>query len=382
MKTSVLYAPTFEMGATLANGYPGVVEEGDKQAMIPLRDITVEKQIREEFEDEENSQVELNASIKKHGILQSVMVRPFEGGATPYKLVMGERRYRGAVANHLECIPAIIREMTDEQAAELQLAENIQRKNLTQLELAKRIQIDVDTLGVNGALEKHNKSRPWLSKIVSLLKLPPQAMRLLTEKITADLEVISMVKAVEKVDAKAAKVLVDELRATRGKADARKTAADAKKKVKPKATKGVEPAKSGAQASSAQNLAWPFPDGRIADMAAKANAAPSAGPVPAAAPRETLDRAYGQIFESGSAPNMVLNALVDADRAAMTAWLEEHYLAGRKANDPARAVMQGMRAGTFATDGAGAFAMIAFLHGSMTSMRPLDVVRVLSSVKA
>ncbi|MDG5824449.1 ParB/RepB/Spo0J family partition protein (plasmid) [Xylella fastidiosa subsp. pauca] len=112
--------------------------------------------MRESFEDEENTLEDLAASIKVRGVLQPILLRSNSEG---YELIAGERRYRASKLAGLEQIPAYIREMSDEEAEDAQMAENIHRKNLTQIEEAKKIQRDLDKLGsVDAVLEKHQKA--------------------------------------------------------------------------------------------------------------------------------------------------------------------------------------------------------------------------------
>jgi ParB family chromosome partitioning protein len=368
-------AQLYEFGTALGAGFDGMFEEGRgyQLAVVAVKDILVEKQIREEMEDEDSTLDDMKGSVQRHGILQTLLLRPISG-PIPYKLVAGERRYRGAeLAGETE-VPALIREMTDSEAEDIQLAENIHRKNLTQIEEAKKIQKDLDELGsVEAVLEKHNKGRAWLSKMLGLLKLSDQARRLITEKVSADLEVIGMVKAVEKVDPLAAEQLVDHLKDTRGKVDARQTAAAVKAQVKlPKEARqpaAAAPAAKPVFAGAKKDGAWPFPTGSDSVGTATSHAgaaAKPASPKPAAttSPQETLDRAYGLIFESGTQPQMFLDTLAAGDRAAVAAWLEEHFAAGLVAKDVARRVMTGLRDGGYATAGAAAFAMLAFLQGT------------------
>ncbi|WP_233341878.1 ParB/RepB/Spo0J family partition protein, partial [Xylella fastidiosa] len=127
-------------------------DQGAQYSLIPLDMIQVKTQIRESFEDEENTLEDLAASIKVRGVLQPILLRPNSDG---YELIAGERRYRASKLAGLEQIPAYIREMSDEEAEDAQMAENIQRKNLTQIEEAKKIQRDLDKLGsVDAVLEK------------------------------------------------------------------------------------------------------------------------------------------------------------------------------------------------------------------------------------
>ena len=77
---------------------------------------------------------DLTASIREHGVLQPILVRPLERGR--YEIVAGERRWRAVTALALALIPAIIEEMSDEQAIEIAVIENLQRENLSPLDEA------------------------------------------------------------------------------------------------------------------------------------------------------------------------------------------------------------------------------------------------------
>lgn len=217
----------------LANGFDDMVSDADvPEIMIDLDDIAIDEQVRTEFEDEENSLTDLGESLKKRQ-LQAIVVRRIDG-PKPFKLVAGERRYRAARAVGLSQLRGKIFEMTDDEAEDAQLAENIHRKNLTLHEEARKIQRDLDKLGsVDAVLEKHNKSRAWLSKILALLDLPEQAKRLVAENISADLEVINTVRQIEKASPKAAHNLVNDLKAGRGTLNQREVSNAVKALVKP-----------------------------------------------------------------------------------------------------------------------------------------------------
>ena len=77
---------------------------------------------------------ELADSIKQFGILEPIIVRPFEGG---YQVVVGERRYRAAHQAGLEKVPVVIRDYTDDEVMEINLVENIQREELSVVEKAR-----------------------------------------------------------------------------------------------------------------------------------------------------------------------------------------------------------------------------------------------------
>jgi ParB family chromosome partitioning protein len=210
--------------AALGAGVDAIFDqEGPLVSDLMLDMIDLSEQVRSEFEDEDNTLKELAGSIAAHGILQPILVRP---RGHRYQLVAGERRYRASKLAGKPSIPAYIREITDAEFEDMQFAENIQRKNLTQLEQARRLQRDYEALGGNlGKLAaKHNKGKPWLSRMLGLLELPEQAARMIGENISADVDLINTVKQVEKADKQAAKDLVDQLKATRGQTDARATA--------------------------------------------------------------------------------------------------------------------------------------------------------------
>jgi len=116
---------------------------------------------------------ELAASIKATGVLQPVLVRRTPGG-DGYQLVAGERRLRAAVAAGLKGIPAIIRQVSDEEMMELSLVENIQRENLNPIEEANAFNTLVEKLGLthDQISERVGKQRVSITNALRLLALP------------------------------------------------------------------------------------------------------------------------------------------------------------------------------------------------------------------
>lgn len=369
------------LGDMLAGGFDHMLTSDASEQMVKLDDIEIGVQVREEFEDAdgENSLADLGASLRKQQ-LQAILLRPNRpGNAKPYLLVAGERRVRGARMEGLTELRAVIKPMTDEEAEEAQFAENIHRKNLTQIEEAKRIQRDLDQLGsVEAVLAKHNKSRPWLSKVLSLLNLPEQAKRLVRENVSADLEVINAVKTIEKADPKKAAELVDELKATRGKANAREKVTAAKNEVKPP-KKGRDAPKqdAGGSVATAKDRRHEEPSQGDVFAPAKQGKGGKAAPLK---PTEILTQSYINIYEHGSKPQMLLDVMKPADREAAEAWLRTFYEAGKQSKDTGKAVIQGFRNGQFAADGDGAFALVAFLHGADQGAK-FNMLNILGSVK-
>lgn len=100
---------------------------------IRLSDIHVSNfNPRKRFPNEELN--ELAESIKKNGVLQAILLRPMNEG---YEIVFGERRYKASLLAGENTIPAIVREMSNKEAFEAALVENVKRQNLTPLEEAE-----------------------------------------------------------------------------------------------------------------------------------------------------------------------------------------------------------------------------------------------------
>jgi len=371
------------LGAGIDALFAGTGDFNDFEILVNLDDIEIRKQEREVFEGaEDQTLADLGRSLRKHQI-QAILLRPNEAGKEkPYVLVAGERRCMAARLEGLAQLRARVKDMTDEEAADLRFAENIHRLNLSQIEEAKRVQHDLDQLGsVEAVLEKHHKSRAWLSKILSLLTLPEQAKRLVTENIASDLEVINTVKTVEKIDPEAAKDLVDDLKATRGKENARDKAQTVKDQVKPpKKPKAEKPAKGKGEVAGPRDTGQTEP-GPVQVFRARETEAPAGNPnAPALVPADILAKAYSNIYEFGADPKVVLDTMRKEDREAVDAWLDTFYGAGQGAKDVGRAIMQGLRNGQFATDGDGAFALVAFLYG-VDSETKYSLVNIFGSMK-
>lgn len=336
---------------------------------VNLDDVEIIGQVREEFEDDEQGLSELGASLAKMQI-QAIFLRVMPAGhPKPFRLVAGERRVRAARLQGLATLRAKAKELTDEEAEDLQFAENTHRKNLTQIEEARKIQRDLDTLGsVEAVLERHNKGRPWLSKMLSLLHLPEQAKRLVNESISADAEVISTVRQVEKVNPAKAKELVDDLKKTRGKEDARAKALAVRDEVKPKAPKaGKKGAEKGAEKGANTTVAQK--DMRTRDMLASGS---SGVDVPS-----LLGDIYERLAVQGQRPEEVLSDLQPEEQSACIAALRTPFEQARKAENAGKHVFAGLREGRFATEGAGALLLAACmcgLEGSFNSEFRLDDV--------
>jgi ParB family transcriptional regulator, chromosome partitioning protein len=123
---------------------------------------------------------ELATSIRENGILQPILIRPFEQG---YQLVAGERRLSAAQRAGLLKIPAVIRDVPDDRLLELALVENIQREPLNPIEEAQAYQNLIDaTDGTQEKIsERLGKDRSTIANSIRLLKLPPQVRLLIAD---------------------------------------------------------------------------------------------------------------------------------------------------------------------------------------------------------
>ena len=131
---------------------------------------------------------DLIASVKDKGILQPLLVRPVAGEANAYEIVAGERRWRAAQAAKLHEVPVVVRELTDGQALEFAIIENVQRADLNAIEEATAYQELMDRFSYTQEklAETIGKSRPHVANTLRLLKLPSSVQVLVRDgKLTA-----------------------------------------------------------------------------------------------------------------------------------------------------------------------------------------------------
>ena len=157
------------------------IEEEGKTVSLPISEIEPNRaQPRKQFDDE--ALAELSASISQHGVLQPLLVRPVAGGS--YQLVAGERRWRASRMAGLTEVPVVIREMSDKEAAELALIENLQREDLNPAEEARGYQVLMEEYGLTQeqVADRMGKSRPAITNTLRLLALPEDLLKLVEEE--------------------------------------------------------------------------------------------------------------------------------------------------------------------------------------------------------
>ncbi|WP_423241254.1 ParB/RepB/Spo0J family partition protein [Provencibacterium massiliense] len=150
---------------------------GSSAAALPINEIEPNRdQPRKQFDEE--SLAELADSIREHGVLQPLLVRPLPSGR--YQLIAGERRWRASRMAGLSEVPVVVREMTDLEAMELALIENLQREDLNPIEEALGYRQLMESYGMTQekVASSVGKSRPAVANALRLLNLPDPVLDL------------------------------------------------------------------------------------------------------------------------------------------------------------------------------------------------------------
>ena len=155
---------THGLGRGLDSLFPGTEEWGTSIQEIPVGDLdTNPDQPRQTFDDESIAQ--LADSIRDQGVLQPLLVVPFNGGR--YRIIAGERRYRASRLAGLETLPCIVKDIDVVRQMEIALIENLQREDLNPLEAAKGIQALMKQCGYTQekVSTRLGKSRPAVANL-------------------------------------------------------------------------------------------------------------------------------------------------------------------------------------------------------------------------
>jgi ParB family chromosome partitioning protein len=155
--------------------------------MIRPSSFAVRDKFQKYCEDDES----LIISIREHGLIQPILIRPLSHG---FEIVAGHRRYQACKSLRWRFIPCKICEMTNKQAFEIQLSENIQRKSMDPIEEAeafRRYVIDFGWGGVSDLAKKIGKSEEYVSHRIQLLKLSEETQK----KIASNM--LNVSKAIE-----------------------------------------------------------------------------------------------------------------------------------------------------------------------------------------
>jgi ParB family transcriptional regulator, chromosome partitioning protein len=332
----------------------------DELMEIPLDLIVVVEQLREEKEDKEWTMEDLTDSIGAEGLHQPILLRPSKDG---YEVVAGERRFLACKALGFELIPALVREMTDEQAEIAQASENLHHKHFTIIEEAKILARKLKRLGsVEAVLQEVKKPHSWLSKRLALLDLPEQAKRAVIEGITSDIEAVNSLAQIEKKDPVKAKALVDDLAANKNNTADKQNVREKVNAVKAE----VKPPKPSKELKKTEAIVKE-PEYAYSDDVEKI--------------RDFLLKAFFDILDHGQKAGDVLASWDKETKDQINDHLRTYHEQGLKAKDAARASLLGFRNNEFSDEGWRAFAWIAFQHGAYGN-EPFSLLNILGCVKA
>ena len=140
--------------------------------MLSITDIQKNPyQPRKEFDIEKLH--ELAQSIKENGVIQPIIVR--QSPVIGYEILAGERRYRASLLAGLRSIPAVVKQLSDQEMMVQSIIENLQRENLNPIEEARAYESLVEKGFTHAEIaDKMGKSRPYISNSIRLLSLPEQ----------------------------------------------------------------------------------------------------------------------------------------------------------------------------------------------------------------
>ncbi|MBF9650444.1 ParB/RepB/Spo0J family partition protein [Streptococcus pseudopneumoniae] len=146
----------------------------EKFEMISITDIQKNPyQPRKEFDREKLD--ELAQSIKENGLIQPIIVR--QSPVIGYEILAGERRYRASLLAGLRSIPAVVKQLSDQEMMVQSIIENLQRENLNPIEEARAYESLVEKGFTHAEIaDKMGKSRPYISNSIRLLSLPEQIL--------------------------------------------------------------------------------------------------------------------------------------------------------------------------------------------------------------
>ena len=145
---------------------------------LRLSDIEPNRdQPRKTFSDE--AITALAESIREHGVLQPILVRPLSTGG--YQIVAGERRWRASQLAGLKTVPCIVRNYTDREICEIAIIENLQREDLNPIESARAIKQLIETFDLTQEVvaDRIGKSRPAVANTLRLLTLTPEVVNMI-----------------------------------------------------------------------------------------------------------------------------------------------------------------------------------------------------------
>jgi ParB family chromosome partitioning protein len=179
-------------------------EYATTEERLPLKIIRASRNRTREYNSElqMNSIRDLSSSIRKHGLLQHIIVRPVEEG---FEIVAGHRRFYACKLLRWKVIPAIVKDLSEKDAFEIQLVENVQRHSLDPIEEARAFKLYVTNYGWGGVTQLANtimKSEQYVSSRIQLLTLPENIQQKIISgelKVSHTLELLGLGKENQKI---------------------------------------------------------------------------------------------------------------------------------------------------------------------------------------
>lgn len=163
------------LGKGLSALFQDNIEETNSTIVVNILDVEPNKeQPRRKFDEE--AMASLADSIREHGIIQPIVVRPLVEGR--YQIIAGERRWRASRMAGLKEVPIIIKDVDDKQTMEIALIENLQREDLNPIEEAKGYLMLMDDykLTQDEVSKRVGKSRSAVANAIRLLSLPEEVI--------------------------------------------------------------------------------------------------------------------------------------------------------------------------------------------------------------
>ena len=174
------------------------MDNNRKVVELPLEDV-LPNRFQPRIKFSEDAINELSESIKEHGVIQPIVVRPV---GDRYEIIAGERRFKATTLAGLQTIPAIIINLNDKESAEVALIENVQRQDLTPIEEAisyKKI-LDMGYLNQENLAEKIGKSQSAIANKLRLLNLDEDVQEALLNGKISERHARSLLKLSNKED--------------------------------------------------------------------------------------------------------------------------------------------------------------------------------------
>jgi ParB family chromosome partitioning protein len=182
-KEEEAFQPRMKRGEELEREAPPAATIPVQAGAIVQRRLPVDKLVPGKFQPrryfEEDALDQLAESISVHGVLQPLLVRPLNNSM--YEIIAGERRWRAAQKAQVHDVPVVVQDLSDQDALEIALIENLQREDLTAIEEADGYQRLIDEFGhTQDALARQlGKSRSHVANMLRLLKLPAPVQNLI-----------------------------------------------------------------------------------------------------------------------------------------------------------------------------------------------------------